>query len=70
MSKHKSNLEIPEEELEKKYGKPSPRELKLKKRKHAPKGGTLGGQTKRVKEAKFYIRKKKPEIKIIDKTKK
>jgi hypothetical protein len=71
MVKNRLNKAEISEELEKKYGKLSSRELRHEKRKYAPKGGTLGAQAKKIKEVKFYVRKKKkPEIRIIDKTKK
>lgn len=46
------------------------REVKKSKRKRSPRGGTKAAQVKRAQINKFYIQSKiKPEIRIIDKTK-
>jgi hypothetical protein len=59
-----------EEELEEKFSRIKPRKEK-KQRKHIPYGGTFGAEEKRLKAERFRLRtRKKPEIKIIDKTKK
>jgi len=63
--------DIDDEDLEELYGQPTARELKQQKKKRAPKGGTLSGQRKKVEVNKGYTRsKKKPLIKVIDRTKK
>ena len=67
----KSSLrDVSNEELDDLHGKPTVRELKQQKKKRAPKGGTLSGQRKKVEVNKGYTRsKKKPSIKVIDRTK-
>lgn len=59
-----------EETLEAQYGELKQRRVK-KRKKHIPHGGTLGAEQKKLKAERFRIRTgKKPEIRIIDKTKK
>lgn len=58
-------------EIEKRIKKLLEREERAKKKKYAPKGATVGAQVQRTKESQFYLHsKRKPEIKVIDKTKK
>lgn len=55
------------EELETKLGR---RAKKLHKTKYGPRGATKAAQFKRMQESRFYVRsKRKPKIKIVDKTK-